>query len=65
MTRVRQSTAARLRGAEIPEVFALATVASASRETYNRDSNVRDLRRLSDKAERVIAILAALERNMP
>jgi hypothetical protein len=51
-TRMRQRTSARLRGLEIPEAFANATIAAAARATYR--PNVRDARRLANKVRRIV-----------
>lgn len=58
LTRARLSSAARLRDAELPEVFVLATIAAASNATY-RD-NARDLRRAAGKVARVAPYIEVL-----
>jgi hypothetical protein len=56
MTRTRHSTATKLRAVDLPEAFALATVATATRKARNP----RDDRRALNKALRVAAVLATL-----
>lgn len=59
LTRVRQSTAARLRALPLPEAFANATITTAARATYSRRATSRgDARRSAAKAARVLATLA-------
>lgn len=58
LTKVRQSTAARIRGAAIPEAFAIATIATAARASYRNRVTPADARRAADKAVRVLAVLA-------
>jgi hypothetical protein len=58
MTKIRQSVSARLRGLELPESFAAATVAAEARTLAKRPQDrtrgeVNDLRRLRDKARRL------------
>lgn len=50
ITRARRETSTRLRGAEIPECFANATIAAAARDVKRG----RDARRLADKVRRIV-----------
>ena len=54
MTRTRRSVSARLRGLELPECFAAATVSSAVKASERkRRGDRRDYRRLADQVERL------------